>query len=48
MFSTLLLDINKTLTNSILYQVPQPLRQAGVPLYCLYINRFRAFPVFRS
>ena len=34
MFSTLLLDINKTLTNSILYQVPQPLRQAGVPRYC--------------
>ncbi len=36
MFSTLLLDINKTLTNRILYKLKRPLQKAGVPLYCHY------------
>lgn len=42
MFSTLLLDINKTLTNRILYEFKRPLQKAGVPRYCHYgKERFR-------
>ena len=36
MFSTPLLDINKPLTNNILYKYKRPLQKAGVPLYCHY------------
>ena len=36
MFSTLLLDINKTLTNRILYKNKRPLQKVGVPRYCHY------------
>ena len=47
MFSTLLLDINKTLTNSILYQAPKPLQKAGVPRYCIYAkDSFRGKIIF--
>ena len=38
MFSTLLLDINKTLTNRILYKSQRPLQKAGVPRYCYYVK----------
>ncbi len=44
MFSTLLLDINKTLTNRILYKNKRPLQKAGVPRYCHYAKHsFRVF-----
>ena len=45
MLSTLLLDINKTLTNRILYKLKRPIQKAGDPLYCLYINHFVLFVV---
>ena len=44
MFSAPLLDINKRLTNSILYKLKRPLQRAGVHRYCHYAKHsFRAF-----